>query len=311
VGVFFALLVSIYTLAAHCPLRQALAGLLLVVPVMAFSNWRQGLNPVEDLDFIVALVVGFWAVGRVVRSRQRMVEQLSAQAEELERRRGAEARALVAEQRARIAGDLHDVLAHSVSVMVVQAEAAEALLPDTDRSGQAMRAVQDTGRATLAELRQVLGTLGAGAADADVERAGRVPSPRLQDADQLVDQLRAAGLDVRLTAEGLLTDLPVGIDLAAYRVLQEALTNALRHAGRTNVVAAVRVSADDVVVDVVDDGPAPDSPRQLALCGAGQGLSGMRERVRRYGGELQSGPAGAGFRVRARIPIQRPDSGTP
>jgi signal transduction histidine kinase len=309
VGVFFALLVSIYTLAAHCPLRQALVGLALVVPVMALSNWRQGLSPVEDLDFIIALVVGFWAVGRVVRSRQRMVEQLSAQAEELERRRSAEARALVAEQRARIARDLHDVLAHSVSVMVVQAEAGEALLPDTDRSGQAMRAVQDTGRATLAELRQVLGALGAGASD--VERIGRVPSPRLKDADQLVDRLRAAGLDVRLTAEGRLTDLPVGIDLAAYRVLQEALTNALRHAGRTSVVAAVRVCADDVVVDVVDDGPMPESPRQLASCGAGQGLAGMRERVRLYGGELQSGPAGAGFRVRARIPIQRPDSGTP
>src|ERR671918_1333442 len=127
VGVFFGLLVSTYTLAAHRPLRPALAGLLFV-PVMAFASWRDSGDPFEDLAFIVALVGGFWVAGRVVWSRQQLVEQLEAQAADLERGRAAEARAVAAEERARIARDLHDVVAHSVSVMVVQAEAGEAFV---------------------------------------------------------------------------------------------------------------------------------------------------------------------------------------
>lgn len=311
VGVFFGLLVSIYTLAAHRPLRPALIGLVVFVPVMMFSSWRADGDPFEDLEFIVALVGGFWVVGRVVWSRQQLVEQLSTQAVELERRRSAEARAVAAEERARIARDLHDVIAHSVSVMVVQAEAGEALLPDADRSGQALRDIQETGRATLAELRQLLNTLDDGATADDVERLERRPSPRLRDADRLVAQMRAAGLDVQLRVEGQLVDIPPGVDLAAYRVLQEALTNALRHAGRTSVDATVLVGPGDVAVEVVDEGPAPDSPRRLATSGAGHGLVGMRERVMLYGGELESGPAGRGFRVRARIPVQTPGVRTP
>ncbi|MGH8827651.1 MAG: sensor histidine kinase, partial [Jiangellaceae bacterium] len=290
VGVFFGLLVSVYTLAAHRPLRPALIGLAVFVPVMMFAGWRAVGDPFDDLGFIGALVGGFWVVGRVVWSRQRLVEQLSTQAVELKRRRSAEARAVAAEERARIARDVHDVIAHSVSVMVVQAEAGEALLPDADRSGQALRAIQETGRATLAELRQLLNALDG--ADGDVvERFGRRPSPRLRDSDRLVAQLRAAGLDVQLGVEGQLVDIPPGVDLAAYRVLQEALTNALRHAGRTSVVATVRVGPGDIEVEVVDEGPAPDSPPRLATSGAGHGLIGMRERVMLYGGQLESGPA--------------------
>ena len=123
VGVFFGLLVGTYTLAAHRPLRPALAGLLLLIPVMAFTSWRDSGDPFEDLAFIVVLIGGFWVAGRVVWSRQQLVEQLEAQAAELERGRAAEARAVAAEERARIARDLHDVVAHSVSVMVVQDEA--------------------------------------------------------------------------------------------------------------------------------------------------------------------------------------------
>ncbi|MGH9261876.1 MAG: sensor histidine kinase, partial [Acidimicrobiales bacterium] len=267
-------------------------------------------DPFDDLGFIGALVGGFWVVGRVVWSRQRLVEQLSTQAVELKRRRSAEARAVAAEERARIARDVHDVITHSVSVMVVQAEAGEALLPDADRSGQALRAIQETGRATLAELRQLLNALDGAGGDV-VERFGRRPSPRLRDSDRLVAQLRAAGLDVQLGVEGQLVDIPPGVDLAAYRVLQEALTNALRHAGRTSVVATVRVGPGDIEVEVVDEGPAPDSPPRLATSGAGHGLIGMRERVMLYGCELESGPAGRGFRVRARIPVQKPGARTP
>jgi signal transduction histidine kinase len=303
VGVFFGLLVSTYTLAAHRPLRPAVAGLLLFVPVMAFASWRTTGDPFEDLEFIVALVGGFWVTGRVVWSRQQLVEQLSAQATELERGRAAEARAVATEERARIARDLHDVVAHSVSVMVVQAEAGEALLPDAERSGQALRAIQDTGRATLAELRHLLGALdGDEAADAS-ERPSLQPSPRLRDADRLVQRMRTAGLDVQLHIEGRLADIPPGVDLAAYRVLQEALTNALRHAGRTTVQATVRVKPDDVLVEVVDHGPNDASSRQSQKAGAGRGLIGVRQRVTLYGGDVESGPTGSGFRVRARIPV--------
>jgi signal transduction histidine kinase len=303
VGVFFGLLVSTYTLAAHRPLRPALAGLLLFVPVMAFANWRTTGHPFEDLAFIVALVGGFWVAGRVVWSRQQLVEQLSAQATELERGRAAEARAVVAEERARIARDLHDVVAHSVSVMVVQAEAGEALLPDAERSGQALRAIQDTGRVTLAELRHLLGALDSDEAADALERPSLQPSPRLRDADRLVQRMRTAGLDVQLHIEGRLADIPPGVDLAAYRVLQEALTNALRHAGRTTVRATVRVKPDDVLVEVVDHGPNDASSRQSQTAGAGRGLIGVRQRVTMYGGDVESGSTGSGFRVRARIPV--------
>ena len=302
VGIFAGLLVSTYTLAAHRPLRPALAGLLLFVPVIAFANWRASGDPFEDLAFIVALVGGFWAAGRVVWSRQQLVEQLKAQAVELARGRAAEARAVAAEERARIARDLHDVVAHSVSVMVVQAEAGEALLPDAERSGQALRSIQETGRGTLAELRHLLGVLD-GDGGLDWDPPSRQPSPRLRDAERLVQQMRAAGLGVVLHIEGGLADIPPGVDLAAYRVLQEALTNALRHAGSTTVEATVRVEPDEVFVEVVDHGHRGASSRQPDTTGAGRGLIGMRERVTLYGGDLESGPTDSGFRVRARIPL--------
>ena len=207
-----------------------------------------GSRPV-GLSFIATLNVGAWVAGRIVWSRQQMVDQLSAQAVELERGRAAEARLAAAEERARIARELHDVVAHSVSVMVVQAEAAEALLPDSERSGQALHAIQDTGRSTLAELRHLLGALDDGSTP---DTIARQPSPRLGDADRLVEHLRAAGLDVSLRVEGQHIAIPSGVDLAAYRVLQEALTNALRHAGRTSVEATVRITNDEVMVDVID-----------------------------------------------------------
>jgi signal transduction histidine kinase len=185
---------------------------------------------------------------------------------------------------------------------VVQAEAGEALLPDVDASGRALRSIQAAGRATLAELRQLLGTLDGDSADSDSERFARLPSPRLIDAHRLIEQLRNAGLDVRLHVDGPAVDLPAGVDIAAYRVLQESLTNALRHGGGRSVVATLRIDTDDVVGEVVDQGPA-GSTGQLTHTGAGHGLAGMRERVSVYGGEMESGPTGDGFRVRARIPV--------
>jgi signal transduction histidine kinase len=298
VGTLFGLLVGCYTLAAYCTRRTAIAGLVAMVPVMAYSNWRATGNPFDDLVFLVVLVGGFWVAGRVVWSREQLVRRLAEQAEELERSREAEARARVAEQRARIARDVHDVVAHSVSIMVVQAEAGEAQLRRDEPSAECLRAIQRVGRSTLTELRGVLNALGENPG-ADSTDPALAPTPRLSDAQVLVAELRDAGLDVDYQAIGKLGGLPIGVDLASYRVLQEALTNALRHAAGTRVVARVEVTEQDVVVDVRDSGAG--TPR--AVNGTGRGLLGMRERVRLYGGEVEAGPNGTGFRVRARIPF--------
>jgi signal transduction histidine kinase len=304
IGVFFGVLISTYTLAAHRPLGPAVAGLLLFVPVMAYANWRDNGNPLEDLEFIVALVGGFWVAGRVVWSRQQLVTQLEAQAAEVERGRAAEARAVAAEERARIARDLHDVVAHSISVMVVQAEAGEALVNDRSRTIDALHAIQRTGRSALADLRMMLGVLREDADGGDDAQVGSLsPSPRLRDTDTLLAQVRAAGVDVDLTVEGEARDLPASVDLAAYRVLQEALTNIIRHVGPTHAEAKLRYGTDDLLVEIVDTGNGQKPERSLAYAGAGRGLLGMRERVGAFGGDLEAGPSGNGFRVKARIPV--------
>jgi signal transduction histidine kinase len=298
VGVFFGLLVGCYTVAAYCPRRTAIAGLVALVPVLAFGSWRSTGDPFEDLVFIVTLVGGFWVAGRVVWSREQLLRRLAEQAQELERGREAEARARVAEQRARIARDVHDVVAHSISLMVVQAEAGEAQLPTDEPSAECLRAIQRVGRSTLTELREVLSALGEDPAPEGTDPV-LAPTPQLRDAETLVLELRAAGLDVDFQLNGGLDGLPIGVDLAAYRILQEALTNALRHASGSHVTALVEVTRDVVVVEVVDSGTRV----ARSVNGAGRGLIGMRERVRLYGGEVESGPDGDGFRVRARIPV--------
>jgi signal transduction histidine kinase len=297
VGVFFGLLVGCYTMAAYSPLRSGIAGLLALLPVVAYSNWRSSGDPFDDLIFVVTLVGGFWVAGRLVWSRDQLVRRLAEQAQELERARTAEARAQVAEQRARLARDVHDVVAHSVSIMVVQAEAGEAQLSGDQASAECLRAIQRVGRATLVELRGVLSAL--------AEEPGRnetlalAPTPRLRDAGHLVAELGAAGLDVEFRLDGDPDRLPAGVDLASYPVLQEALTNTLRHAADSHVIARVAVRADDVLVEVRDSGAG----RPGVINGTGRGLAGMRERVRLYGGDVVAEPDGKGFRVQAHIPV--------
>jgi signal transduction histidine kinase len=302
-GVFFALLVGAYSVGAHTPRRTAVLLLLLLVPVVMYTNWRSTGHLLDDTVFIVTLMSGFWIAGRVVWSRNQLVLRLAEQSEDLRRGRAAEARALAAEQRERIARDVHDVVAHSVSLMVVQAEAGEAQLPADDASAECLRAIQRVGRSTLTELRGLLSALGedTGATTADQPDPTRAPSPRLRDADLLVGELAAAGLAVDLSVEGDARELPAGVDLAAYRILQEALTNALRHAGAASVRARVVVAPDEVVVDVVDVGGGPRLNGHDVQ--GGRGLAGMRERARLYGGEVQAGPTADGFRVHARIPV--------
>jgi signal transduction histidine kinase len=297
-----ALLVACYSVAAYRPALPATLGLAALVPAFIATNAVSGQRLLEDVDFLLILCVGAWLMGRSVRSRQMLVDQLAAQSSELRAAREAEAAATAAAERSRIARDLHDVLAHSMSVIVVQAEAAEALLPDEDRSRTALQAVQRTARGALAELRQLLGVLNSEEPDRyGEETRKRLPSPRLRDVERLVAAMRDAGLDVVLHVDGD-ASIPDGIDLAAYRILQESMTNALRHAGPTTVRADVRIQPGEVFVSVEDHGPSsPIDARDSS--GSGHGITGMEERVRMYGGEFEAGPTGDGFRVVARIPV--------
>jgi signal transduction histidine kinase len=283
------LLVAAYTLGAYLPLRRAVpagaaavaAALLSVVP-----------DPSPSSFAYAALVVSVaWGVGRVVAARHSQVDDLSAQAEQL-RRQQAEA---VASERARIARELHDVVAHGVSVMVVQAGAAEGVLrSDPDAAAAALGDIRSTGQQALVELRRMLDLLRSEEAD----DGGLAPQPGLADVERLVASARSAGLDVTLEVDDDAPQLPPALSLTAYRVVQESLTNALKHAGPAPVHVRVARSGPGVEVAVTDGGRGASS-----TVGTGHGLIGMRERVALFGGTLDVRTApGQGFAVRALLP---------
>jgi signal transduction histidine kinase len=227
-------------------------------------------------------------IRRVVGDRER-------RAELAERERDVAAREAVVAERARIARELHDVVAHGVSVMVVQAQAGPRLLADPGRAGDAFRSIETTGKQALVELRRLLGVLRGG--DEVVPVA---PQPGLASLESLVDQVRRAGMRVALRVEGEPQPLPPGLDLSAYRIVQEALTNTLKHAGRAEAEVVVRYDPGGLELEIVDNGSGPSSNGN----GAGHGLVGMRERVALYGGVLHTGSRnGHGYAVRARLPL--------
>ena len=263
----------------------ALGGALVFVTISALID----AVTVAEIGFGLLLTFFVWYVGRRLRIR-------GERAAQLEREQAAEARRAVAEERTRIARELHDVVAHRVSLMTVQAGAAKTVAADDpEAASQAMHAVEKAGRQALDELRHLLGVL---RPEADAEALG--PQPGLADVPRLVDQLRAAGLDVSLTMEGAQIDLPARVDLSAYRIVQEALTNALRHAG-PSARTEVRLHADNrgVDIEVLDNGRGV-----TILTGSGHGIIGMRERALLLGGRLDVGPRpGGGFHVVAHLPV--------
>jgi signal transduction histidine kinase len=207
----------------------------------------------------------------------------------------------VAAERARIARELHDIVAHNVSVMVVQAEAADEMLDraSPDRAREPVQRIQETGRAALSDMRRLLGILRQSEA---VD--GFAPQPGIANLDLLLAKLRETGLDVDLEVVGDAHPLPPGVDLSAFRIIQEALTNTLKYAGPVHVQVVVRFTDDAVELEIADDGSGAPN----AGSGEGHGLVGMSERVALYGGELEAGPApSGGFLVRARLPL---DGGT-
>jgi signal transduction histidine kinase len=236
-----------------------------------------------------------WLAGRVVRSRAELTAELHEAAQVAHEQREADAARAVAEERRRIAREMHDVVAHSVSTMVIQAGGARRILArEPQRAIEAAALIERTGREALAEMRHLLGVLHAGEADAAL-----APQPTLHELEALMERSRGAGLPVQLHVAGEPPELPAGVDLAAYRVIQEALTNALKHGGGH---AEVRVDYGEreLRIAVTDAGDGA----KLGVQSSGQGLRGMRERVRIIGGELHAGPRpGGGFEVRAQLPL--------
>jgi signal transduction histidine kinase len=273
------------------------AALLLVYPLHVPSF------DVADYAFGALLFGAAWGIARLVRrletQRRLLADALAAQ----QREQAARERALLLDERARIACELHDVVAHAVSVMVVQAGAARfALGADEDEVRDRLLSVEETGRTAVGDLRRLLDLL-----RADEEEEIRGPQPGLAQLGRLVDELQRAGLPVRVESDELPADLPEAVDLTAYRIVQEALTNVLKHAAPDRVVVRVERTAGAVVLEVVDSGPRrPESAERLS---SGHGLVGMRERVAVFGGRLEAGPAGAGWRVHAELPLSRTQAG--
>ncbi len=299
-----ALLVLLYTVAAYRPRRHSVIALLACLGGSVLADWvwmpllpEPGYE--ERLIFAVLFLWGCvllaWVLGDSMRYRRGYYAALEDKAARLEAERHAQAKIAAAAERARIARELHDVVAHHVSVMVVQADGAGyALRSDPDRAQAALGAISSTGRQALTEMRRLLGVLRS--ADQHNELA---PMPGLGELRELLDQARAAGLEVSYTLTGTPRELPEGAELAAYRVVQESLTNTRKHAGLAATAAVtLRYEPAGLTVEVTDDGIAPVSEQP-----AGHGLAGMRERIAMYGGTVQAGPLpGGGFGVTAHLP---------
>ncbi len=248
--------------------------------------------------FFLVLAVGSWLTGIVLRGR-REAAALTARADALQR----EAQLASAAERSRIARELHDIVAHNLSVVVLQAAGAQAQAEHQGPNPSTLAKIERSGREALAEMRRLVGVLREdGAAGPELE-----PNPGVAQLPKLIDRVRAAGLEVELRRDGQIADLPPAIDLSAYRIVQEALTNTLKHAGgHAHVWVSLRREPDDLVIEIVDDGGGASLDGTSAE-GAGHGLVGMRERVALFGGQLQAGPrAPSGFAVRARLPLGDP-----
>ena len=286
------ILILLYTLAAYSPRRVSIWGLAVCLAgsAVGIARWTtMAGRPI--LDWLTVGAVLFagpallaWVLGDSMRYRRAYYANLEDRAARLERERDAQARVAVVAERARIARELHDVIAHNVSVMVVQADGASyALATDPARAKEALAAISATGRQALAEMRRLLGVL---RREDEGTRSGLTPQPGIGELGELLDQARIAGLPVSFSVEGVPRPLPGGAALTAYRIVQESLTNTRKHAGPVASASVVlRYSTDALVLAISDDGRGAAAPD-----GAGHGLTGMRERVAVYGGSVTAGP---------------------
>lgn len=287
-------MVALYTYASRTSRANAvLAGIAAIVVTVAARLIAGAVLP--DATITTLLLLGSAAVlGLYVGTRRAYVEQLAARAERAEQEREQLARQAASEERARIARELHDVVAHHVSLMVVQSGALRRRVDAGDASAHILDSIGATGREALAEMRRLLGVL-----RPDATPAERSPQPGLGDAAALAEQVRSGGLDVTLVIEGDARPLSPGLDLAAYRIVQESLTNVVKHASATEATVRIVYGDGDIALSVVDDGAGSSTPADPG----GHGIVGMRERVALYGGTLTVGPReGRGFAVEALLP---------
>ena len=295
---FLDMLVGAFALGLHGHGRRArivFAAVLAALVVHDLYAWARGFTAAGDTIPAWLFLVAAYSSGVAFRRRALLAEVLAERADRAERERELRAREAVVDERSRIARELHDVVAHDVSVMVVQAQgAARVLEGEQPEVREALAAIETTGRAAVDEMRRLLGVL-----RRSDEEIALAPQPSLSRLDALVAGVREAGLPVELEVLGDPAPLPPGVDLSAYRIVQEALTNALKHAGPAQARVVVRYRPDAVELEVSDDGAG--APGAL---GTGHGLVGMRERVALYGGDLQAGQRGeGGWALRARLPL--------
>jgi signal transduction histidine kinase len=293
---FLSVLAAVFLFGILEDRRQSVAGLAIALGAAGVVTINDPTQVWSDYAGVVLLFSIAWLAGFAIGRKLEQASAAQERADRLEREQEAEARAAVAEERARIARELHDVVGHSVSVMTVQASAVRRRLnPDQEQEREALEIVEQTGREALAEMRRLVGVL-----RRPEEGPALAPQPSLQHLDRLVAQARESGLPVELRIEGEPTQLPPGVDLTAYRLVQEGLTNAIKHARASKADVVVRYGDGGVEVTVTDDGAGGGDGG-----GGGHGLVGMRERVTVYGGELEAGPRPeGGYSLRARLPVQ-------
>jgi len=268
------------------------AGLLVVWAAGSIAAWQSPDASWGQWGSVVAFMSIAWVLGTLLRRPLARARSAEERAAHLEQEQVEAARQAVIDERQRIARELHDIIAHSVSVMTVQTGAVRRrLTPDQTRERDSLVAVERTGREAMAEMRRLVGLLN------EEKSASYTPQPGLQALDTLIESVRAAGLPVDLEVEGAQRELPPGVDLAAYRVVQEALTNTLKHAGPARAWVQICWSAEELRIEVANTG-------RNSVTGTGYGHAGMRERIRLYGGRVESGPRPeGGYVVRAYVPI--------
>jgi signal transduction histidine kinase len=271
------------------------ATVIVIAVLMAVGFLAQEADVFEGLVLVFLVLVPTWLLGDIIRSRRVEAQHRAEAVERSIREREDRLRAAAAEERRHVARELHDVIAHAVSVMVIQAGAARQVVrTDPGRAEESMLAVETTGREAMTELRRFLGALG----DED-EPAGLAPQPGIDELSTLLARVREAGLPASLEMDGERRAVPASLDVTVYRIVQEALTNALRYARQASTLVRLTWEPDQLRVEILDDGPAAGAGE-----GTGRGLAGMRERASLVGGRLEAGPRlGGGYAVRAWLPI--------
>ncbi|MCO6004298.1 histidine kinase [Actinoallomurus purpureus] len=297
------LFVMLYTIAATCTVRWSVAAAAILELGAVLAVWRWWVNAGQTWGTLVPFTIfvgAMWFWGLYVSTRRKYTAELEERAKRLERERDAHVQVAAAAERARIAREMHDVIAHSVSVMVVQADGASYMVDlDPARAKRAMETIGATGRQALTEMRRMLGVLREGG-----DAGPYAPQPGIEQLTELVGQIRSAGLPVGLTVEGVPSELPTALQLAVYRIVQEALTNTRKHGGPAATAAVNLHYGDDAVeIRIRDDGRGAAA----ADDGQGHGLVGMSERAALYGGSVRTGPRpGGGYEVFAHLPVTEP-----